>query len=372
MGNTGNYKDIEKIRVLDLGNIDYLDTQAIYHSVAHAFKEDSPDTLILVSPTSTYACIGYFQDMEQEVEIGFCEKNNIPVLRREVGGGAVLLDSEQVFFQFVFNKNKIPRDVNVLYEDFLLPATRTYKKLGLEVVHRPVNDLQINGRKIGGSGACEIGDSMVIVGSFMFDFNHELMSKILNVPSEKFRDKLYKNVKEYVTTIKREFTYLDLLPPGREKIVDTFLEEVSGAFSAELKYGDGLLNNEEAMLLEMRKRLTSSSWSFKKGRFADRKVKITAGINLFEGSHKSPGGLIRVTFTLKDNMISDLSISGDFTMIPGDGLSLIEKELEDSVLDLEVLTGKLEKIYDKNHIQSPGVDPRDFIDAIEKTVNDLR
>ena len=87
---------------------------------------------------------------------------------------------------------------------------------------------------------------------------------------------------------------------------------------------------------------------------------------------KLPGGLIRATFTLKDNKISDLGISGDFTMIPGDGLSLIEKELENSILDFEMLAGKLEKTYDKNHIQSPGVNPRDFINAIEKTVNDLK
>jgi lipoate-protein ligase A len=48
----------------------------------------------------------------------------------------------------------------------------------------------VAGRKIGGTGAASIGEATVMVGSFMFDFDTETMSRCLKVPSEKFRDKL--------------------------------------------------------------------------------------------------------------------------------------------------------------------------------------
>ena len=92
------YKKINKIRVLNYGDYNYLDSQAIYHAVAHSFEKNTPDTLVIISPFEAYACIGFFQDMEKEIDLDFCRKMEIPVLRREVGGGAVLLDNNQVFF----------------------------------------------------------------------------------------------------------------------------------------------------------------------------------------------------------------------------------------------------------------------------------
>ena len=229
-----NFKDIKRIRVIDFGNVSYLDSQAIYHTVAHSFTDDTPDTITIMNPLQTYACLGYFQELEKEIDVEFCRGHNIPIIRREIGGGAVLLDNNQIFFHFVFNKSKITGDVTRIYSIFLEPVVRTYSRLGLDVYHRPINDLQINGKKIGGTGAATIGNSTVVVGSFMLDFNYELMPQILKVPSEKFRDKIYQNVKEYVTTIKKEFAITGKPLPSREKIIKALLNEVSNYFNAEL------------------------------------------------------------------------------------------------------------------------------------------
>lgn len=360
-----NLKSNKKIRVIDYGYCNYLDSQAIYHAIAHSFNENSSDTLILISPIETYACIGYFQDLEKEIDIDFCNKNNIPVLRREVGGGAVLLDKNQLFFQFIFSKNRITRDVNLIYQIFLETAVNTYKKFGLNVYHRPINDLQIEGRKIGGTGAVEIGNSIVVVGSFMFDFNYDLMSKILKVPSEKFRDKLYQNMHDYVTNIKREFANLNKPAPEREEIKSAFLEEVSKKFNAYIEFANSLEKNELEKLDEIRKKLSDKDWLYKKGKFVDRRVKISSNVNIYEGNYKSPGGLIRVTLTKKDNKIADVEITGDFTMIPSDALNYIEDSLKDTAIDYDILNSKITNLYEKLKIQSPGVNPSDFTEAIK-------
>ena len=359
------YKKNNKIRVLNYGYYNYLDSQAIYHAVAYSFEKNTPDTLIIISPLETYACIGFFQDMEKEVDLDFCRESGIPVLRREVGGGAVLLDNNQVFFQFIFDKNRTPGDVKRIYADFLEPAVSTYNRLGLKVFHRPINDLQIEGRKIGGTGAVQIGTSTVVVGSFMFDFNYELMSRILKVPSEKFRDKLYKNVKDYVTNIKREYGYLKKDAPERKDVIPIFFEEVQKKFSAELFFENNLCEYEQKMLLEIRKKLEDRNWLYRKGKFSDRKVKISSGVNLIEGNLKRPGGLIRITLIEEENTIKDIEISGDFTLIPAGSLELIEKELTGLEIDPGAMKERLRKVYKRSGIQSPGIEPEDFIEALE-------
>ena len=73
-----------------LGTVPWQDSQLLYHSLPRVGREG----VILCSPATTYVCIGYFQDVEQEVDVEFCRQQNIPVFRREVGGGATYLDGE--------------------------------------------------------------------------------------------------------------------------------------------------------------------------------------------------------------------------------------------------------------------------------------
>jgi len=239
----------------------------------------------------------------------------------------------------------------------------------LDVRHRPINDLHINGKKIGGTGAAEIGNSTVVVGSFMLDFNYELMPQILKVPSEKFRDKVYQNVKDYVTTIKKEFGIIGRSLPSREKILKTFLGEVSSYFNAELFFKNNLDDYEKEKLIEIRKLLLDENWLKRKGKFSDRKVKITTDVNLFEGNYKSAGGLIRITATLLGKKLKEIDISGDFTLTPPEGLSHIESCLTDIEVDYGNIYTKINEIYDKFKIQSPGVNPEDFVEALKITLN---
>ena len=320
-----------------------------------------------MSPLQSYACIGYFQDLKKEIDIEYCFQNDIPVVRREVGGGAVLLDRDQLFFHFIFNKNGLTRDINKIYSMFLKPAINTYNRLGIKAYHRPINDIQVEGRKIGGTGAVEIGNSMVVVGSFMFDFNYDLMVKILKIPSEKFRDKLYQNIKDYVTNIKRESGYLNQPVPSKDKVKSIFFNEIGKKFSASLDIAEKLEDHEMEKLKEIRIKLTDKNWLDKKGKFLDRKVKISSGIYTNEGNYKAPGGLIRATFTVKDNIIADIDISGDFTLMPPEGLPEIENALKVPI-DYGLMTAGLLSAYDRFEIRSPGVLPEDFISAIKSVL----
>ncbi|MBT7914529.1 lipoate--protein ligase family protein, partial [Candidatus Bathyarchaeota archaeon] len=127
------------MELLNLGKVPWLESQSIYHALATLGRE----TLVLLSPSTPYVCIGFHQDLEQEVDVDFCRKNDIPIIRREVGGGAVYLDGNQFFFQLILDKEnpEIPRNKESFYKKFLQPIIETYRAIGVPAEYKPINDL---------------------------------------------------------------------------------------------------------------------------------------------------------------------------------------------------------------------------------------
>ena len=152
------------IRLLDLGYVSPLHSQTVYHAVGHALAADAPDTIILVSSDRPYVCIGYHQAVEKEVDLDYCRERGLPVYRREVGGGAVYLDDGQLFTQWVFHAGHLPVDLEARFELYVRPLVETYQALGIPAYLRPINDVHVGGKKIGGTGAAQMGDAEVVVG----------------------------------------------------------------------------------------------------------------------------------------------------------------------------------------------------------------
>lgn len=347
------------VRLLDLNHVSYLHSQTIYHTVAYCTTEASAGTIILLSPLEPYVCIGYHQVLEKEIEVEYCQKKGYPILRREVGGGAVYLDKDQLFFQCVFPKDKVPKRLDSLYKLFLQPAVNTYRSLGVEAVYRPVNDIQVDGKKICGSGAARIEDATVVVGNIMFDFNYGEMSRALRVPSEKFRDKLYDSMQAYLTTLRKELGY----EPDRQKVKNILIKEFERVLEISLRSGS-LTPEEHRMLADMDERFMDSNWLYEKGVKLNNWVKVSSDIKVVESSWKSPGGLIRVILRLKGDTIDDLVISGDFTFQPMNDLKHLEDQLMGQLLKAGPLLKTVESFYSLKGIQSPGVTPADIVRAI--------
>ena len=114
----------DNIRLLDMGLVPPVRSQTIYHAVGYALDADAPDTIILVAPTAPYVCIGFHQELEKEVDGEYCRAHGLPIYRREVGGGAVYLDQDQVFAQWVFHRNALPADIRAIITRNVNEASR--------------------------------------------------------------------------------------------------------------------------------------------------------------------------------------------------------------------------------------------------------
>jgi lipoate---protein ligase len=351
---------MDTIRVLDVGLVSPLRSQAIYHGVAYAMTPETPDTIILVGPIDPYVCIGYHQELEKEVDLDYCHARGLLVYRREVGGGAVYLDKGQVFTQWVFQRGHLPLDLEKRFALYIQPLVETYQSLGIDATHRPINDIHVRGKKIGGTGAAQIGNADVVVGSLMFDFNFELMARVLKVASEKMRDKIYQSLNEYMTTMTRELDQT----PDYEPVKREYLRRCAEALNAALEIQEPT-PAELAMTEEVEARLASDEWLCQKGGLRQTgAVKIHADVYLLEAVSKAPGGLIRATARLREGRIDDLTLSGDFTMLPAFAVGALEQSLRGVALEHGAVEARVAEFYRSLAVQSPGVGVEDWTTAV--------
>ena len=348
------------IRVLDFGDVSPIASQAIYHGIADALGAEDAPVVTLCSPTDPYVCVGALQDVRLEVDEAYCQSRGLPVLRREIGGGAVYLDRNQLFYHFIFPRHRAPAASLDLFPWFIEPVLRTYRSLGIAAQYRPINDIHVDRRKIGGTAAAWIGEATVMGGSFMFDFDAATMARCLKVPSEKFRDKLATTLADYITSMAK------LLPavPSRPMVKQRYLDNVAEWLGEELAESNPT-PAERAAIVARETTMADPAFVYQSGRRRIASgVKIAGGTHLTEGTWKAPGGLIRVLLLERDGAIADLDISGDFTCLPAKGLARLATRLHGTSVEEVPVTSAISAAIADLGLDLPGVAPADLARAI--------
>jgi lipoate-protein ligase A len=344
------------MRLHRLGTVSWQDSQLLYHALPRLGREG----LNLLSPGSPYVCIGYFQDAEQEVDVEFCREQGIPIFRREVGGGAVYLDGAQLFWQLIIHRDNplVPAGKEAFYRKFLQPAIEAYRALGIPAEYKPINDIVARGRKVSGTGVGEIGDYIVFVGNLIVDFDYGMMARVLKVPDEKFRDKIYKTLHENLSTIKRE---IGDVPPTDE--LWTLMADKFAGTLGRLEERTEVDAAWRARTDELAAQFLTDGWLFRRGRRREgRQVKIRAGVEVRHKVHKAPGGLMRAIVQVEEGIIRRAELSGDFFLYPAERLADLEATL--AGVPVEEVERAVARFYEAHGVESPGVTPADFAQVV--------
>ncbi len=366
----------EEWRLIEFDGLPGSESQTVYHTVGLAMEryDDIENTIIICWPEDPAVCVGYHQIIEEEVDTEYCKKNNIPIVRRPLGGGAVYLDSGQLFYQVIgrLDSMKLPQNVAKLYEKVLQAPIETYRAIGINAEYAPVNDIQADGKKISGNGAAEVGGGRILTGNLIFDFNFDEMVKILKVPNEKFRDKIASSLRERLGTIKG---FLEN-PPDKQAVKKILIENFEKMLDVNFRIDNKFLPKEQEINDELLKQYRSDEWlnipiQRRTELMEKRKVKISTTTQIYESVYKAPGGLIRLFFEVENDFIKDIIISGDFSAHPMNTPELIENALIGKLLNPKHIYANVSQVFDSEKIDIPGVTPDDFVKAIELSVKDL-
>lgn len=288
------------IRLLDLGGLPGLHTQAVYHVLAERMTAGQPDTVVLTWPTEPYLCLGYHQRACDVLDAEAARARGLPVLRRRVGGGLTYLDASQVFYQFIFHHQRVSPVPRRMYASLLGVPVRALLHLGLDARLVRDNEIEVGSRRIAGIGAGRIGEASVVVGNVLLDFDFEAMAGVWPDHAPGFKELAGAALRERVTTLAREGIAAD-----RQRVTAALRDQLPRQLGREVE--ESSLTDEEVAALEpMARRLADPEFVHRDDeRAAPRRIclKISARAVICSEELPDERGALRVAALVRDDVI---------------------------------------------------------------------
>ncbi len=293
-----------------LGELPWPLTQLYYHALARLGRP----ALVLCWPDRPYLSVGYSQDAAAELDLDHCRAAGLAVFRRQVGGGAVYLDGEQVFWQLVLPLGHPAVSLNraAFYRRFLAPVAAAYRDLGVAAEVSGPCDLAAAGRKICGTGAGEIGECAVFVGNLMRSFAPDAMARALAAPSPAFRSRFLQCLHSGVTSLAGELGPERAAGISRRDMADTLARRFAGALGPLQPAGPDPELDRAAEQLGAR--LLSPAWTYRARKPRPlRRVKVRAGCYLCHGRRATAAGPIEALYGLDRGRLDAVALAGELS-----------------------------------------------------------
>jgi len=318
----------------------------------------SPNTIRFLQFSPAAALIGFHQDVDQEIRVDYCKAKGIDINRRLTGGGAVYFTPNHLGWEIIARpRRQFSLDIHGLYELICGGVAEALRNLGLNACFRPRNDIEVNGRKISGTGGVERGEAFLFQGTLLTSLDVMEMMMALRIPLKKISDKSIESVSERVTTLERELGFL----PSVQKIKESLASKLASSLEADLKPGE-LRFDEEKRLSRRLSFFSSDEWVH-----AVRSPKA----GHFHSMAKTPGGLIRASLSLSNNIIQAVYLTGDFFVYPQRAIYDLESSLKFTPAIRDEISEVVHNFFQSRFVEMLGVEPRDIVQvmavAVEKS-----
>ena len=323
----------------------------------------TPDTIHFLQFSPKAVLVGFHQSVEEEIRTEYCHAHGIHINRRVTGGGGILFDESQLGWEVICDKAffniKIPN--NRLFRTLCEPVITALGILGLKSTFRPRNDIEINGRKISGTGGTESDGAFLFQGTMLTNFDVDTMLRSLKIPVEKLKAKEIDSVKERVTCLKWELGYTPPLATIKEAITRGFEKELN------IRLKPGTLTQEEKELFKEKLGFYQSS------QWIDAVKPKLNNQEVIQAAYKSPEGMVRFTIiaNLIRKRIKEIYITGDFLSFPSRALFDMESALRGVALDRESIHKVVRSFFDEGKIHIQGMRCEDFLKPVDQALEKI-
>jgi len=341
---------METWRVVDTGLRPAAQNIALNRALLEARQADEiPSTLRFLRFTPS-ALLGYHQSAEQELNLDYCKANGIAVQRRITGGGAIYFDETQIGWELYLHRRDVgTTDMQAISKRICHAAATAISALGVDARYRPRNDIEVDGRKISGTGGAFDGNALLFQGTLLVEFDVEKMLRVLRIPAEKLSDKAIASARERVANLK------ELL--GRQPDVGQIRSNITEAFESEFNvefHEDELTLSEHARYQVALREIDTPDWIALASRPA-------AGMPILEAAQKFAGGLLRVAviFDTLTRTLRQVWFTGDIFVSPRRTIADLEAALRDTPLDK--LESRIRAFFAGRQVDMLSLTPDDFV-----------
>ncbi len=257
------------------------------------FFNNFSENIFMLWRNSPAIIVGKHQNTLAEINYDYVKENNIKVVRRMTGGGAVFHDLGNINFTFIETGES---EKLVDFRKYVQPILDLLLKLGVNAKFEGRNDLTIDGKKFSGNAEHVYKNRILHHGTILFSAKMSDLSQALNVKDVKYTDKAVKSVRSRVTNVSEHLqtplTVLEFI----NLVFNHILEMYEDAKIYEITEEDIKKINE---LVE--KKYSTWEWNFG----------YSPEYN-FSKSVRTEGGTLEVSMFVENGVIQRLRFYGDF------------------------------------------------------------
>ncbi|WP_318505318.1 lipoate--protein ligase [Bacillus sp. T3] len=286
---------------------------------------DINETYLLFYINSPSIIIGKNQNTIEEINTEYVEANEIQVVRRLSGGGAVYHDLGNLNFSF------ITKDDGESFHNFLKftqPVIEALQQLGVNAELSGRNDLVVEGRKISGNAQFSTKGRMFSHGTLMFDSEIDSVVSALKVKKDKIESKGIKSIRSRVANI---FEFLS----NKITIEEFRLKLLQSIFGTDKEIPEYVLTDDDWEQIHQLSKERYQNWDWNYGK--------SPKFNL-QHSHRFPIGQIDIRLEVHKGQIEQCKIFGDFFGVGNvcdierllTGINYEKKAIEDALSEIEI------------------------------------
>ena len=319
----------------------------------------SPSVLRLYTYRSSSALVGRFQRIENELNLDFCREQKMSVNRRPTGGGAILMGEDQLGVALMLRDWKGYKSPRELMRHFASALCEGLLIFGIKVEFRGKNDLEVEGRKIGGLGIhCNASGGYLLHCSLLVDLDVPLMLRALNVPIEKLEARQLQSIEGRIITVRRELKK-DI---SLNEVRDTMRKAFSPYFAVEFEQSFYSPEEKKAISEMESSRYLKKDWIYQKVDVPD-----LSG----EARQMTTAGFLDVRVTMAGRQIKAVFLGGDF-FAEESAVSDIEGSLRWHSSESEQIRRTLEILYAKREEELAFLPIENVCEIISKAVESAR
>lgn len=266
---------------------------------------DQFDEIFLLWINEPSIIVGKNQNTIEEINLDYIRENNINVVRRLSGGGAVYHDYGNLNYTIISKSNKTSA---FNFEAFSQPVIEVLAKLGVKAEFTGRNDIVIDGQKFCGNAQYMKKGKVLHHGAILFDTDLTVLSKALKVSKDKIESKGVKSVRSRVTNIIDHLEEKITIEDFKQLLLDHM-------FQGDKEIKEYKLTEEDYANINklMEERYSTWEWNFGES----PKFNISK-------SKRFAAGKVETKIQVEEGIIKDMKFYGDF--FGGGEISTVEEK----------------------------------------------